>query len=556
MARRPAQKAEPAPVKEEVAALSAAFDMALHKKRTARAWQDKAHYQKLYDDAYEFAIPYRRPASRDGKGVDRVDRLFDNTAIVSTFRFAGQLQQDLFPPGQAFFALKPGPVSQILARDDKDGAAKLARQLQDISEIVQAFFLTGEFDNAVNEMCVDLAAGTAALMVLEGDSRQPVRFVCLPADEVAIEIGGYGETVGIFWKTKMSRRAIKAAFPRGTFPDEFIRKDNSDPDELIEIEQDFILEQPSRKWKFVAHIAESKAPIATATYRTQPIAVPRYYRVPGEAYGRGPILLALPTIKTLNKAMELMLKSAAIQMLGIWAYRPGTGFNPDTAQVRPGAFWAMTATGGVLGADVQRLDTATGKLDVAQLVTTELRLQVQTALHDDRLPEQGATPRSAAEIMARMKRIASNYMGAFGRLVNEIIPVIVRRVIEIAYRKKLIDRELDIDTLLIKIDVLSPIAASLRAEALSKIVEFMQLVTAIKGRPEAVDLLVKTDDALAFVGSEIGVPPNLLMTPKERGALYAKMAKAAGELAAAQTEAGAPPGEAAAGATDALATAI
>lgn len=556
MAKRPAQKAEPAPAKEEAAALSAAFDMALHKKRTARAWQDKAHYQKLYDDAYEFAIPYRRPASRDGKGVDRVDRLFDNTAIVSTFRFAGQLQQDLFPPGQAFFALKPGPVSQILARSDADGAAKLARQLQDVSEIVQAFFLTGEFDNAVNEMCVDLAAGTAALMVLEGDARQPVRFVCLPADEVAIEIGAYGETVGIFWKTKMSRRAIKAAFPRGTFPDDFIRKDNSDPDEMIEIEQDFILEQPSRKWKFVAHIAESTAPIATATYRTQPIAVPRYYRVPGEAYGRGPILLALPTIKTLNKAMELMLKSAAIQMLGIWAYRPGTGFNPDTAQVRPGAFWAMTATGGVLGADVQRLDTATGKLDVAQLVTTELRLQVQTALHDDRLPEQGATPRSAAEIMARMKRIASNYMGAFGRLVNEIIPVIVRRVIEIAYKKKLIDRELDIDTLLIKIDVLSPIAASLRAEALSKIVEFMQLVTAIKGRPEAVDLLVKTDDALAFIGSEIGVPPNLLMTPQERKALYAKMAQAAGELAAAQTEAGATPGEAAAGATGALEAAI
>ncbi len=538
MAKR-SQQPDPAPAKDgqaERAALSAAFDMAAHQKRAAKAWQDKAHYQKLYDDAYEFAIPYRRPASRDGKGNDRVDRLFDNTAIVSTFRFAGQLQQDLFPPGQPFFVLKPGPISKLALAANKRDAAKLARELAAMSEVIQAFFQTGEFDNAVNEMCVDLAAGTAALMVLEGDSARPVRFVCLPSDEVAIEMGGYGETVGIFWKTKMSRRSIKAAFPRGKFPDEFIRKDNSDPDEEIEIQQDFIYDPAARRWKFLAHLAESKEPIATATHRTQRVAVPRYYRVPGEAYGRGPILLALPTIKTLNKAMELMLKSAAYQMLGIWAYRPGTGFNPDTADRRPGAFWAMTSTGGPLGADVQRLDMSSGKLDVAQLVTAELRLQVQTALHDDRLPEQGATPRSAAEIMARMKRIASNYMGAFGRLVNEIIPVIVKAVIEIAYRKKLIARQIDIDTLLIKIDVLSPIAAALRAEAMTKIVEFMQLVIAIKGQPQALDMLVKTDEALALIGSEIGVPPQLLLTAEERKALQDKMAAAAAELAAAQAQ--------------------
>jgi hypothetical protein len=533
MAKTPkeAAAAEPVAVEPEK---PGAFDLAAHKKRSEKAWSGKSAYQKLYDDAYEFAIPYRRPASRDGKGVDRVDRLFDNTAIVSTFRFAGQLQQDLFPPGQPFFVLKPGPISKIALKAKKSEMQEMARQLAEVSEVVQAFFLTGEFDNAVNEMCVDLAAGTAALMVLEGNSRVPIRFVCLPADEVAIEVGGYGETVAIFWKTKMTRRALKAAFPRGKFPEEFIRKDNSDPEEEIEIQQDFVLEPSSGRWKFLAHIAESKEPISTATHRTQRVAVPRYYRVPGEAYGRGPILLALPTIKTLNKAMELMLKSAAFQMLGIWAYRPGGGFNPDTADMRPGAFWAMTSTGGPLGADVQRMDMSAGKLDVAQLVTAELRLQVQTALHDDRLPEQGQTPRSAAEIMARMKRIASNYMGAFGRLVNEIIPVIVRAVIEIAYRRRLIARDIDIDTLLIKIDVLSPIASALRAEALSKIVEFMQLVIAIKGTPQALDLLIKTDEALTLVGTEIGVPPQLLLTETERKKLLKQLATAAAEVAAAQ----------------------
>ena len=86
-----------------------------------------------------------------------------------------------------------------------------------------------------------------------------------------------------------------------------------------------------------------------------------YFRVAGETRGRGPITLALPSIKTVNKAQELALKSAAIQMLGIWGYRANSGFNPDTAAQQPGSFWAMQSTGGILGPDVTRLDPAAGR---------------------------------------------------------------------------------------------------------------------------------------------------------------------------------------------------
>ena len=53
------------------------------------------------------------------------------------------------------------------------------------------------------------------------------------------------------------------------------------------------------------HTAEKSSQITGSGSRgRQPIAVPRYYRVPGEAYGRGPILMALPSIKTLNRAQD------------------------------------------------------------------------------------------------------------------------------------------------------------------------------------------------------------------------------------------------------------
>ncbi|OKO68299.1 hypothetical protein AC629_42195 [Bradyrhizobium sp. NAS80.1] len=509
-----------------------AFDLKAHKKRAAKAWSDRTLWQKFYDDAYEFAIPFRRPASREGKAVNKIERLFDATAIESSFRAAGQLHSDLFPPD--FFKLAPGAISKLAM--SADDLTALKRQLQAISEVVNAFFQTGEFDTSTSEMCIDLLVGTGSLFPVEGDDETPVRFVCVPFDELAIIVDAYGKVVGIFWRSQLSYRAIHDAFPDGDYPQAFMDKLKADPEAEVQIDQDFVYDPKRRRWDFVAYLTDSERPIKTAEYKTQPMAVPRYHRVPGEAYGRGPILLALPTIKTLNKAVELTLKAAAIQMLGIYGYRPGGAFNPDTARLAPGEFWPMQATGGVLGPDVVRMDAGGGKVDLGNLVTQELRLQVQSMLGDDRLPEKGATPVSATEIMARMKRISQNYMGAWARIVNEVHPVIVRRVIEILARKQVKGvPDINIDTLLVKLDVLSPITQAIKAAAHSRIVDFIQLCVAVKGTPMAAELIVKVDDALQAI-AEDQIPANLVVSPTERKELEKKFAAAAAQIAAAQSQ--------------------
>jgi hypothetical protein len=534
VAKRPAKKAAAAPA----APAAPAIDLADLKKRSDKAWSVRTQWDGLYAEAYDYAVPNRRPAGgRNGVGqaAARTDRLFDNTAIVSTFRFAGQLQNDLFPPGQPFFKLAPGPIAELAM--SKEELVEGERELGKITKVVQACFLTGEWDQAAHEMCLDLAVGTGALLMPEGDGDRPVRFVNVPSDEVAIEPGPYGDLALVSWKTRMTRRQIRAAFPKGNFDVDFMRGDNANPDEELELRQEFI-DEGKAGWRFVAYCDACKTAIVTTHYRTRPIAVPRYYRVPGEAYGRGPVLLALPTIKTLNKAMELTLKAAAIQMLGIWGYRPGGAFNPDTVRVAPGAMWPMGSTGGVMGPDVTRLDPAAGKIDVGNLITQELRTQVQAALHDVQLGPEAGTPKSATEIMARMKRISENYMGAFGRLVHEIVPVVVRRAIECCYNVGLIKHDVKIDELLVKTVVLSPIAAALKAAALSTIVEFMQLVATVKGEPHAVELLVKVDDALRHIGLSMGVPAEFIQSTAEQQAIEKKLADAAGQLAAAQAGAG------------------
>lgn len=521
--------------------MSAAGDsFARARARSDRAWSARAVWDKLYGDAYEFAIPQRRPG-RSGRAKTQIDRLFDMTAIVSTFRFAGQLQQDLFPPGRPNFYLAPGPIPKMAL--DQSGLNVLRRGLEKTAAQVQPFFMTGEWDESVHECCIDLAVGTGHIYVGKGTRDNPLRFVAIPAEDIAVETDAWGEIAGQFWRSHLPRQAVRDAFPEGRFPEDFHRKLENSPDEEILLMQDFT-RRPDRRWGFVAYVEDSKAPVAENVFRTRPIASPRYYRVPGEAYGRGPVLLALPTIKTLNKAQELAFKAAAIQMLGIWGYRAGGTFNPDTVRVGPGEFWPMQATGGILGPDVSRLDPASGRLDVSRLVIGQLQDQLRQVLLDNRLPDPAGTPASASEIVARLRDKRDAHIGAFGRLSREIMPVVVPRAMEILHDFGYLRSTLPLDALLVSVEVLSPMAAALRVDQLSSIVNYFELVVATAG-PQAVPLYLHLDKTLDKVAEDTQVPASLVPTVEERKKLREQQAAEQAALLAAQMAAAAPQRQAA-----------
>lgn len=487
---------------------------ALHKRRKDRAWTGRSAWDKLYADAYEFAIPQRRPGKL-GRPKTQIERLFDMTAPVSTFHFAGQLQQDLFPAGQENFWLKPGAIPKVAASRGtfpKGGLAVLERELHQTSQLIHPFFATGEWDSSMHETCLDLGIGFGGLYVAKGTKDNPLRFVSIPSEDLAVETNMFGDVIFVSWKQELPRQAIDEAFPDGRFPEGWKAKLVHSGDEPVTLCQDFVRDALSGRWKFYAYVDESLEPIARNEFRTRPIATPRYYRVPGEAYGRGPVLLAMPSIKTLNKAQELALKAAAIQMLGIWGYRAGGSFNPDTVRVGPGEFWPMMATGGILGADVQRLDPASGRLDVARLVIGSLQEQIKAVLLDMRLPDPGTTPASASEIVARLKAKKDAHLGAFGRLSREIMPVVVPRAIEILYDFGYLANSIRIDELLISIEVVSPMAQALKADRLTPSLSYVEIVAALAGA-DRVDEYAALDAMLDRIASDTNVPPDERVLP-------------------------------------------
>ena len=87
---------------------------------------------------------------------------------------------------------------------------------------------------------------------------------------------------------------------------------------------------------------QTSPPIHTKTYRTNPWLTPRFWVVPGEPYGRGPGLVGLPYVKTLNKVQELNLHAAAFALLATCPLHAQAADPPKDAGKATVEWWLAT----------------------------------------------------------------------------------------------------------------------------------------------------------------------------------------------------------------------
>ncbi|MBS7545684.1 portal protein [Ancylobacter oerskovii] len=495
------------------------------KARRGNAQTIRDQFQPLLDDAFKYAIPYRKDTRDDGPGAERVSEVYDHTAIVSAFRFGGKLQSDLVPPGDTFFKLEPGPlVTDEKLRDD------LARELDGVRNVIAAALLDGEWDNAFAEMALDLSAGTGAMLILEGEGEKLARFMTAPISEILLEAGGYGDISAIFWKRKWSVRSIRETWPRAKFGTWLSETFEKKPETEVELFQDTVWDPKKKRWVHTVWCEQNDTPLSVKPYRTCPWLTPRYFKVSGEVYGRGPVMLAMPTIRTLNTAQRYTLQAAAIAMIGIYTAIDDGVFNPDHSPIAPGMFWKVARNGGTLGPSVQKFPEP--RIDLSNLVLNDMKLGVQAAMMDQSLPPDGAAVRSATEILERVKRLANDHFGAFGRLVAEIIVPLVKRLIEIAYARRLIQYETPIDQLLVRVSVSSPLAIARETSRAQKIIQWVEMTKMLL--QERSKLVVKDEEALLEVGRVMDVPQQFIVTPEERERMRQADAQAAAIANAAQ----------------------
>jgi hypothetical protein len=506
-------------------------------KNCERAYAKCQPHKALLDELYEYVIPYRAPSGTQTASTDgRVDRIFDGTATKAAFRFAGRMSQDVTPAFQRFFELKIGPYLEV----NGDAKKQIEEELAVISKKISAVLEGAEFSVASNEMYLDLFGGTGAMLMLE-DDRDILRFVAVPIGELALREDGLGRVNGVYWKKTNEAADIPGLWPADKIKisDDLQKTIDEKPEEPILIVQATEYDPSARQWHFYAYRADKadEGAIYETSEATCPWLTPRFWKVPGEAMGRGPGLTGLPSAKTLNKVTELTIKAAAFAILGLWTYKNDRVFNPKTARMKPGAFWAVGSTGGSMGASVQRLDVP-GRFDISNLILQDLREAVKQAMLDDTLPPDSGAVRSATEIVERMKRLSADLSGAYARMVLEIVRPLIQRVIDVLYRRKLIETRLNVDQLLTRVEVVSPIAKLQQAQDVSSLVEWLQIIASIGG-PQMMMLTAKVEEVFTDIGRKLGISERLIRSDAEKKAIQQLVATM---VAAAQMQPQAPPG--------------
>jgi len=497
-------------------------------KRHEKALIKKEDFRNLYEEAYEFALPQRNlyDGHYDGKvgGTKKMNRVFDSTAINSTQRFANRMQSGIFPPQRKWCRLEPGPDIP----EDRKAEAQAA--LDVYNDRLFSTLKQSNFDIAIGEFLLDLSVGTAVMMVQPGDDVNPINFVPVPQYLVSIEEGANGQVDNVYRRIRLKGEVIQRQWADAKIPAELQKKIDDKPTDDVELIEATIFDQKRGDYCYHVIHKESKTELVYRRMDYSPWIVSRYAKVAGEIYGRGPLITALPDVKTLNKTKELVLKNASLTISGVYTAADDGVLNPNTVKIMPGAIIPVARNGGPQGESLRPLPRA-GDFNVSQLVINDLVANIKRILLDESLPPDNMSARSATEVVERMKELSQNLGSAFGRLINETMIPLVSKMLQVMDDRGIITLPLKVNGLEIKISPVAPLAMAQNMDDVQNILQYAQI--AQQAGP-AGQTTIKVEEMMDYIAEKLGVPQSIRPTPQERMMMKQQMAQAAQQMAAEQ----------------------
>ncbi len=381
----------------------------------------KYDLQKMYSRAIAMREPwitrwadarkYTMPTTNEDSAM-----LFDATAADAADNLAACIYSLLTPPESLWLTLVPeGPDSP----DASVATAALRANLND-----------SNFYTTVHQCYMDLVTlGTACLFMAESPigTSSAFSFTAIPMSDIAILPNA------VFHTASVSIADVMARYPEWTPTHEIADKLKKDNDFSVRLVQSLI-GTDFTAWLDVGGDIENNI-VSRGTFETNPYLIFRWSVTSGEQYGVGPILRALPDIKTANKVVELVLKNATIAVSGIWQADDDGVINLNNINLTPGAIIpkAVGSTG--------LTPLATGaNFDVSQIILKDLRDRIRHTLLADRLGLLSDKEMTATEILARNADMLRILGATYGRLLHEFIRPLCDRGLQILSRRGVIDK--------------------------------------------------------------------------------------------------------------------
>lgn len=520
-----------------------------------QVWTDKDQWRSLLSDCYEFAMWDKNPYWGTGTGApqgkrntmagqEKISRrVYDSTLMQDAAKLANRLQYELFPIGHEWAELEPGPFI------DKMQADQARQDLHNLQKLLFMVIQLSNFDLAIAEWLLELVvAGTACMLVSKGDDDNPVIYTAVSQAHVAFRCGAHGQPDFVSRKHKMRLSVIPQTWldakdlPK-VDPDE---KDGDPECDLIDV---LYYSAPERRWYYDVIVTgglpktesgQDKVRVVERTYQYSPWIIARWSKAADESHGRSLVMQALPDARTLSAVKSFILRQAALQIGGVFLVRNDGVINANSVRIFPGATIPVRSTGGGnAGASVAPLQVG-GDVNFADLVTRDLINSIHQIMLNDGMPDVSEGVRTATELIERMKELQQSLGAPFSRVLKEgIIPLLEATIYtlgEMGLVPIAEGQKVKLNGGEIKVKFQSPLVQgqSIReVEALDQALT----ITAKHGGQEAAALSFKIEDMGAFIGSRLGVVPEMMRPKAERASLQ----DMAGKIAAMQaTGSGAP----------------
>lgn len=488
-------------------------------KRYETAKAHRSSWEQHWKECYEYALPQREVFNEHSPGKKKNTRIYDSTALIATQRFASRLQSTLVPPFKKWAKLSAGSAIP------KAQQTKIDKQLERETDTLFSYINSSNLATEANEAFLDLAVGTGALLLEEGEGEELLRFKAVPLKQLIIEDGPLGTVENVFRDHSVAARDIERIWPKGKASEAVNRLLTENPDKQIHIIEATIWDDKEKQYSFVVIEAATKHVVFEDYFEQSPWIVFRWSKVSGERYGRGPIMTALPDIKTANEVVKFVLKNAEKEIAGVYTAVDDGVLNPWTISIAPGSVVPVGQQG-----SLQPLVSG-GNFNVSELILGDLRDNIRKALFHDQLGPVAGPTKSATEVSIRQQELMADIGSSFGRLQIEFINKLIKRAYYILERNKKVS-PIKVGDQKVEIKVISPLAQQQDMDEVNKIAQFVQFAGMVG--PEAMQIGLDLEAFPEHIAKLLGVDKSLVRDKDEREAVKQEMQQAQQQQQAAE----------------------
>lgn len=405
---------------------------------------DRTDVEEVWSLLERFVMPYRGKfyigKEYDGKPDWRRREIYDATACDAASALVASILGNLVSPSTRWFDLR-------FRRSDLNREDSPKEWLDAACEESFYALQSSNFNLKISETFMDIVGFGTGCLVEEWDDDRLV-FSSVPIRECYFEIGHKEQVLRFYRKLEWDALQIVDKFGEDNVPQVVKDALEKTPEASNKFEVVYCVFKRDNvpdnvDWRSPADpkmlpygykyilCKEQKQLGDEGGYYDMPVFLVRWRTVAGSIWGHGPGLPVLSTIMTLNQAVAATLESAE-KMIEPPLMTTQSGVIGDIDMKRGG----VTTVGDIN--DLQPLPVG-GDINVATLITEEMRGQIRRAFFEDQLELKESPQMTATEVQVRYELMQRLLGPTLGRLISDLLDPLIERTLRILIRNRKID---------------------------------------------------------------------------------------------------------------------